>query len=43
MNKFKYGGQIEDYEQEKKREELESKEQPKKMTFSDYKKMMNSD
>ena len=43
MNKFKYGGQIEEFEQEKKREELEPKDQPKKMTFSDYKKMMKSD
>ena len=43
MNKFKYGGQIEDFEQEKKREELEPKEEPKKMTFSDYKKMMKGD
>ena len=25
MNKFKYGGQIEEFEQEKKREELEAK------------------
>ena len=43
MNKFKYGGQIEEFEQEKKRKELEPKEEPKKMTFSDYKKMMKSD
>ena len=43
MNKFKYGGQIEEFEQEKKREELEPKEKPKKITFSDYKKMMKSD
>ena len=43
MNKFKYGGQIEEFEQEKKREEMEPKEEPKRMTFSDYKKMMKSD
>lgn len=40
MNKFKYGGQIEDFEKEK---DKESSEEPKKMTFSDYKKMMKSD
>lgn len=40
INRFKYGGQIEDYEKEQERKALEPKEQPKKMTFSDYKKMM---
>lgn len=38
MNKFKYCGQISDYEN-KPREE---KKEAKKMTFSDYKKMMNN-
>lgn len=43
MNRFKYGGQIADYEKEKERRELEPKEAPKKMTFSDYKKMMKNE
>lgn len=38
MNKFKYGGQIADYASESK----ESKIEPKKLTFSDYKKMINT-
>lgn len=43
MNRFKYGGQIADYENEKRKRELEPKETPKKMTFSDYKKMMKNE
>ena len=43
MNKFKYSGQIEDYEKENINRELEPKEAPKKMTFSDYKKMMKNE
>jgi hypothetical protein len=43
MNRFKYGGQIADYEKEKERRELEPKEAPKKLTFSDYKKMMKNE
>jgi hypothetical protein len=43
MNRFKYGGQIADYEKENERRELEPKEAPKKMTFSDYKKMMKNE
>ena len=43
MNRFKYGGQIADYEKEKEKRELEPKEAPKKMTFSDYKKMMKNE
>lgn len=38
MNKFKYGGQIADYASESKEEKIE----PKKLTFSDYKTMMNN-
>lgn len=38
MNKFKYGGQIADYASESK----EAKIEPKKLTFSDYKTMMNN-
>ena len=39
MNEFKYGGQISDY----KLLGEEKKEEPKKITFSDYKKMMKEE
>ena len=40
MNKFKYGGLIEDFEKKSKVEK--ENEQPKKINFSDYKKLLNS-
>jgi len=44
MNRFKYGGQISDFEKKENAVEDEVvREEPKKMTFSDYKKMMKTD
>ena len=44
MNRFKYGGQISDFEKrQNETEDNVAREEPKKMTFSDYKKMMKTD